>query len=225
MHEKRDEDVWYRPVDKSYKGRLTTRDWALIVRGHESKVAVFVMPSSMVMAFDTDTVGEDEVPPFMEITRTAAGGKVTWVIGGEATGMEAVSPLAKELFGDLIRVSSGVMSETELFGSHDHPKLGENVAVGYEPAKAQPSAEIGQSAEHVISKACDIVDDIIEEELKKLYAGAASYLPGSPEAAIVRKQISATENFHNKILDAFKEYAHATLEQHTDEKPVVNSLT
>lgn len=225
LFEKRDEDVWYRPVDKTYKCRLTTRDWALIVRGHDSKILVFVVPSSMIMAFDNDSVGEDEMPHLMEIERTAgSGGSVSWKIGGESTNLSAIPPLAKALFGDLVRVSSGVMSEAELFSADKNPTLGENVAVGYQPAadtsnqKAVEPAAATESApsEHVISKACDIVDDIIEEELKTLYASASQIRPGTPEADSLRRQISATETFHAKILDAFKDYTQATLSAHLD---------
>lgn len=241
LFEKRDEDVWYKPVDKTYKCRLTTRDWALIVRGHDSKIAVFVVPSSMVMAFDNDSVGEDEMPHLMEIERTAAsGGAITWKIGGEATNLSAISPLAKELFGDLIRVSSGVMTEAELFSHDKNPTLGENVAVGYQQPADGPSKESGstqgpgtgstseaaRSSEHVISKACDIVDEIIDQELKTLYASATQIQPGTPEASNIRRQISATETFHTKILDAFKEYTQATLSaaanDKTDEKAKAN---
>jgi hypothetical protein len=229
LFEKRDEDVWYRPVDRTYKGRLTTRDWAMIVRGHESKIAVFVVPSSMVMAFDNDSVGEDEMPHLMLIERTAgSGGTITWKIGEEATNLSAISPLAKELFGDLIRVSSGVMTEAELFSNDKAPTLGENVAVGYQQpgvSTKAPETTAGEttdggarSSEHVISKACDIVDDIIEQELKTLYASTASIRPGTPEASNIRRQISATENFHAKILDAFKEYTQASLSAGNEKK-------
>ncbi|MFA6210046.1 MAG: hypothetical protein WCT03_26315 [Candidatus Obscuribacterales bacterium] len=234
LFEKRDEDIWYKPVDKTYKCRLTTRDWALIVRGHDSKIAVFVVPSSMVMAFDNDSVGEDEIPHFMEIERTTgSGGDISWLIGGVSTTLGSIPPLAKELFGDLIRVSSGVMTEAELFSDHKTPTLGENIAVGYQQPgdsqskasdSSQPGADSGfgdaaRSSEHVISKACDIVDEIIDQELKSLYASATAYQPGTPEATSIRQQISATETFHTKILDAFKEYTHTSMAASAGKKP------
>lgn len=234
LFEKRDEDVWYRPVDKTYKCRVTTRDWALIVRGHDSKILVFVVPSSMVMAFDNESVGEDEMPHLMEIERTAAsGGSITWMIGGEATNLSSIPPLAKALFGDLIRVSSGVMTEAELFSTDKNPTLGENVAVGYQHSDSQSKAgsdsrqdstqdttsgTAARSSEQVISKACDIVDEIIDQELKTLYASANQIQPGTPEASNIRRQISATETFHTKILDAFKDYTQATLSAGNEKK-------
>ncbi len=226
LFEKRNDDVWYRPVEKSYKGRLTTRDWAMIVRGQEHKISVFVIPAEMVMAFDTDTIGEDEMPPLMEIARTTDGANSVWKIGGEVVPIETMPHLAKELFGDLIRLSSGVMSEAELMGHHEATlSLGENIAVGYQPevkpvatpaasvqAQQNSSSDAGDNApDQVISKACDIVDEILDQELKQLYATASQYKPGTPESSAIRRKISATETFHNKIIDAFKEYTHAIL--------------
>lgn len=237
LYEKKSDDVWYRPVEKTYKGRLTTRDWALVVRGRDEKIAIFVIPSAMVMAFDNDSVGEDEIPPFMEVKRITGNTGHTWVIGGEIVPLETMPQLAKELLGDLIRVSSGVMSESELFNNHATPTLGENIAVGYKAeadetssggapdsaaaggaqtdaraqAMALATAKDTAGGDQIISKACDIVDEIIDEELKSLYSQAGKHEPGSAEAVAVRRKISATETFHTKILDAFKEYTHSCL--------------
>jgi len=133
--------------------------------------------------------------------------------------LETMPHLAKELFGDLIRLASGVMSEAELNNHHHSPlELGENIAVGYQPV-INPT-KTGSQSEHgvaevggdqIISKACDIVDEIIDDELKQLYARASEFKPGTAESTAVRRKISATETFHSKILDAFKEYTHSTL--------------
>jgi len=219
--ERRNDDVWYRPVDRKYMCRLTTRDWSLIVRGHDDKVSVYVVPADMIMAFENDNASETEFPAFMIIQRTTTGAGVGWKIGGELVPVETMPQLAKELFGDLIRLSSGVMNSSELHSTHGKPlSMGENIAVGYSPQQLPVSAAVaqviapsadGKPAEQTILKACDIVDEIIEQELKALYARAGQAKPGTDEADLVRRRISATENFHTKILDAFKEYTHATL--------------
>lgn len=230
LHEKRNDDVWYRPVEKTYLGRLTTRDWALIVRGSDEKVSIFVVQSAMVMAFENDNVTDQDMPPFMLMQRTASG----WTIAGEAVSVEAMPQLAKELFGDLIRLSSGTMSNTELLSTQGKPlTLGENIAVGYNPEQSPVSPAVAQvmapapgdkEADQVISKACDIVDEIIEQELKKLYAKTAQIQPGTAESTNIRRQISATETFHTKILDAFKEYTQATLMVETKDAPAKAQL-
>lgn len=209
-HEKKSDEVWYRPVEKTYEGRLTTRQWALVLKGDDKKLAVYLVPSSMLLAL---SFGEQQLTaPFMEIAH-AGGGQ--WTIGGESTSMVAVSPLAKELLGDLVRVSSGVMSENEVFSSKGDGAvtLGENLAVGFQnqaPA-ATPHTKKPGIEDLDMHDACDVVDRIIDEELQRLYAKAKSLQPGSPNTDALRKQISAVENFRVKMIDAFEEYTHITL--------------
>jgi hypothetical protein len=153
----------------------------------------------------------------------------SWSLGGEAVPSSAVPHLAKELLGDLIRVSSGAMSESELFStSKDKPQLGQNMGVGY-TAKPAPQEEVGNEAAaqtSTIHDACDVVDAALDRELKRLYAQAASLQPTSPDAEMVRKQISAVETFHMKMLDAFEQYTHATqpISRTQSEKPPVVEL-
>lgn len=211
IFEKKSDEVWYKPVTKSYKGRLTTRFWALIVHGQDSKISMFLVPSTMLLAFNAGQVAEDEMPPFMEIAYSGS----TWTIGGEAVSIATIPHLAKELLGDLIRVASGKMSETELFGNTpEAPALGQNMAVGYAPSasprdtgthKAFSNADLEQMGLH---EACDVVDHIVEHELKMMYDKATKLSPGSPEAAAARKKISAIETFRSKVMEAFEEYAH-----------------
>jgi hypothetical protein len=224
LYEKKSDEVWYKPVTKTYQGRLTTRQWALVVRGRDAKIAIYLFPADMVLAFNADQVSDQEHAPFMEVVRGEVNGVDTWTIAGERAPLEAIPHLAKELMGDLIRVSTGAMSETELFTSHtDAPhKLGENVAVGYDhaaavaagPATAQALAT-GNAAKTNFENmnvfdACDIVDGIIDRELKRLYDEASSLGPGSPKADLARRQISAVESFRMKMLEAFEEFTTKT---------------
>jgi len=215
VHEKKSDEVWYKPVTKTYQGRLTTRQWALVIRGRDAKISIFLLPAGMLIAFNSDQVSEEEVAPFMEVIHTPAG---VWTISGETAPEETIPHLAKEILGDLIRVSSGVMSDSELFDAHDqNPTLGENLAVGFErkaPATVTPSAmapDTSVNAEEMhVSDACDIVDGIVELELKALYEKATKILPGSPDAGDVRRQISAVETFRIKMMDAFEEFTRNT---------------
>jgi hypothetical protein len=224
LYEKKSDEVWYKPVTKTYQGRLTTRQWALVVRGRDAKISIYLFPAEMVLAFNADQVSDEEQAPFMEVVRGEVNGVDTWTIGGERAPLEAIPHLAKELMGDLIRVSTGAMSETELFTAHtDAPhKLGENVAVGYDHAAAVASAPTAAQAhaaspgakanfdEMNVFDACDIVDGIIERELKRLYDEASSLGPGSPQADLARKQISTVEAFRMKMLEAFEEFTTKT---------------
>lgn len=219
-HEEKSDELWYKPVTKTRQGRLTTRDWALVVRGHEKKVDIYLIPTPMLLAFASSQAGDSGYAPFMEVLRDA-GPPATWKIGGEPIGIRAIPELAKMLLGDLIRVTSGVMTEAELFsaGQDSSVKLGENVAVGLTNEQKQASAakaaapkEKLELDEMGVSDACDIVDGIIDQELKRLYEKATTLGPGSEGAAVVRKRISAVEKFRAKLTEAFEEFTHATAE-------------
>ena len=179
---------------------------------------MYLLPAGMVLAFDTEQLSDSQYPPFMEVLHSKADSKAAWTIDGEAAPLEAIPHLARELFGDLIRVASGVMSDSDLFAdNNDNPVLGKNLAVGYEreqpPASASQAVAPGESwnpNQMIISDACDVVDGVIERELKRLYEEAAKLKPDSPETQDTRKKISAVESFRTKMLDAFEQFTHET---------------
>jgi hypothetical protein len=200
---------------KVYRGRLTTTEWALGVIGEEEKIAIHLIPAAMLLGFIVGQFTAEQYPPFMEVVRSTINGKPGWTIGGEPTVMEAIPFLAKELLGDLIRVASGVMSESELFSSGTgHPKLGENLAVGYANVNKTPEQIATSTGEQAIesksiSEACDVVDHAVDSELKKLYEQVAKLTPDAPLAGPTRTQISNLEKFRSKMLAAFEEYTNS----------------
>jgi hypothetical protein len=215
--ETRDDDVWYHPVTKTIQGRLTTRFWCLFVRGSEEKISIYIFPAEMTIGFKAGHYTDEDSPPFLVAEHKSVDGRNSWNIQGEEASLATVPPLAKELFGDLIRMASGKMSESELFVSHtEQPKLGENVAVGFQQAAqsavVQPEQLTIELDEISMHDACDVVDKVIDKELSKLYQAAAKLPPGSPKASQARRQISAVETFRAKIVDAFENF---TKESHT----------
>ncbi len=117
----------------SYAGHLSTRLWAMVVRGCTTRVEVFVIPSELLLAFSIHSMNETGYQPLLVVESEWHGSNPVWHIEKNIITLEQVPILAKELFGDLIRVASGQMSEKELFA---HPKqqfdLGKNLAVGYQ---------------------------------------------------------------------------------------------
>jgi hypothetical protein len=205
------------PGTKIYRGRLTTSQWALGILGKEEKISVYLIPAAMLLAFTAGQLSERDYPPFMEIAKTTLNGRTIWTIGGQPAPLEVIPHLAKELLGDLVRVASGVMSESELFASgSEKPKLGENLAVGYaNPQKQPPAATAPSSPANInignmsISDACDLVDEAIERDLKALYQMASTLKPDSQQATPTRTKISNLEKFRSKMLAAFEEYTRA----------------
>lgn len=123
------------------EGHLTTRFWAMLLRSTVAKVEVFVIPAEMLLAFSTHNLDESSYKPLLILESEWQDGQLIWHIAGAAISIDKAAILAKELFGDLVRVASGKMSESELFA---HPmqelSLGENLAMGYQ-LPAQPSEE------------------------------------------------------------------------------------
>lgn len=218
--ETRDDDVWYHPVTKTYQGRLTTRMWCLFARGNEEKISVYIFPAEMTIGFKSGHYSDDEVPPFLVADHKSEGGKNSWNIQGGEASLATIPALAKELFGDLIRMASGKMSDTELFNrKSEAPQLGQNVAVGYDlQGQQQAQAPEKQATQTVVIdeasvfEACDLLDKVIDKELKRLYQQSSKLSPGSPQADQARKQISSVETFRMKVVDAFENF---TKDSHT----------
>jgi hypothetical protein len=202
-----------RVVTKIYQGRLTTLDWTLICRGGDESISVFLLPSPMWLFFTTGQCNAKDYPAFLEMVRVPSTGK--WSIGGEIISVSTVNHLAKELMGDLIRVASGVMNESELFSRNaDPPTLGQNIAIGYENIVSSPVvvSSLPLDFQNIsMPDACDIVDGILDRELKRLYSEAINSTSTSTNANYVRKQISAMEEFRVKMMGAFEEYTRMTV--------------
>ncbi|HEY9678764.1 MAG TPA: hypothetical protein V6C76_12195 [Drouetiella sp.] len=215
--ELRDDDIWYHPVVRSIQGRVTTRFWCLYVKGDDTKISIYIIPTDKMIGLRAGNYTDEDTPPFLVAEHKSENGRNLWAIQGAEAALGMMPHLAKELFGDLIRMSSGKMSETELFStSKDQPKLevGQNVAVGYKPqapsastANEQVTLVIDETSLH---DGCDVLDKIIDRELQKLYKSTASVQPGAPEADQLRKQISALESFRSKIVDAFEKFTAET---------------
>jgi hypothetical protein len=146
----------------SIKGHLATMQWGMLIQGDENKIQVFVVPSERILDFMIHDIGASEFVPFMTIESNAidsqseseseseseskakSKSKKEWHIEGTTITFDTIPLLAKVLLGDLVRIASGSMSETELFSSHkDGLKLGDTVAQGYTdkgPTQAQESA-------------------------------------------------------------------------------------
>ena len=109
----------------------------------------------------------------MEMETIFENNQLNWNVGGTPVTSDMIEPLAKELFGDLIRVASGTMSESELFA---HPatelKLGETLAVGYRGSTAAASvgrvgtcheaSEAGETPDKVSAAGTELMQAIAE---------------------------------------------------------------
>ena len=133
----------------SFKGHLATLQWGMLVQGLKDKIDIYIVPSEKILNFMLHDITKTSYEPFMVIDASETNGKQEWHIGGNVITFDTIPLLAKELLGDLVRVASGQMNESELFASRDQQlKLGENVAQGFAaPARGEAAASSGGSGE------------------------------------------------------------------------------
>jgi hypothetical protein len=126
-----------------FKGHVVTAHWAMLVQGYGESIDVYMIPAEEVLNFTLNDVRESQLNPFMSISSALDGGHRLWKLGGTAITPEMVPLITKELLGDLVRIASGAMSESELFAHHEIGLvLGETVAKGYGSAAKNSESEV-----------------------------------------------------------------------------------
>lgn len=98
----------------TFEGHLATRYWAMLLRGQYGKIEIFITPAINLLGFSAQKSKIAEIVPFMSIEAVWKDGNITWQIYGEELLPNAVAPLTKDLFGDLIKVASGSISESDV---------------------------------------------------------------------------------------------------------------
>lgn len=138
-------DAPYDPNKKIsiFKGHITTLHWAMLVQGYEDQIDVYIISSDEILNFTLNDIRKSKVSPFLSFSSLIMNGHRIWNVGGEIVTADKLPVLAKELLGDLIRVSAGSMSEAELFADHHvELTLGATVAQGFAPNKKASQAEL-----------------------------------------------------------------------------------
>ena len=122
------------PVEKIgvFKGHVVAQHWAMLVQGVEERVDFYMISADEILNFTFNEIRAAGVAPFMTIESTTVDGKRLWDVSGTRISPETLPLLAKELLCDLLRISAGTMSESELFAEYQTGlHLGETVACGY----------------------------------------------------------------------------------------------
>ncbi|HEY9778120.1 MAG TPA: hypothetical protein V6C81_30430 [Planktothrix sp.] len=202
-----------------YEGSLSTHNWTMVFRGRYDKVEIYLLPAESHLAFQMDPAVAAMFSPFIELVGNWDSGQLVWQMYGTTVTAEQLKPVAKELFGDLIRVSSGRLDENELFAQYSGGalKLGENVAVGYDPkapAAAAPAAQpktTGKNpdsgldeGDQAIFETCDLLDQAIDKEIKVLYEQARD--AKGDQGRAVRAHIEALQSLKQRVEEGFHDY-------------------
>ncbi len=187
----------------SARGHIATLHWALLFHANDKKVNIYIVPSDELLTLFKKDLTKIGYTPFMTMEATEAGADLEWKIAGAVVTKESIPLLARELLGDLIRVSSGTMSESELFAHHHSElKLGDTVASGYVPAPglANPAAQgagnvsatteaaitTGDSAALATFSACTELLKAIDQDLAALTEQAGEFEQSGDQSALQR---------------------------------------
>jgi hypothetical protein len=98
----------------TYAGHIATQLWALVVRGCATKVEIFIIPAELLIAFSINSTDESGYEPLVVIESAWRDKEVIWHVQNNIITADQIPSLAKELFGDLIKVASGQVTESEL---------------------------------------------------------------------------------------------------------------
>lgn len=116
-----------------FKGSIVAQHWAMLVQGYEDRIEVYIISADEILNYTLNDIRNTGVSPFMLVESVLNEGKRVWSIEGTAVSEATMPALAQVLLGDLIRVDTGTMSESELFANAQGGlKLGVNVAQGYQ---------------------------------------------------------------------------------------------
>ncbi|MDR3615288.1 MAG: hypothetical protein P4L53_17145 [Candidatus Obscuribacterales bacterium] len=165
----------YLPETKAtlFKGHISTSAWGLLVQGHADTIEIFIIPADRLLTFTINDIHGRGFIPFMVINSEYVNNQLEWHIENEIISLAKLPILAKELFCDLIRVTSGQMQESELFASYSgEMKLGETVAMGYAPppeqAIVEPNLAPVVDVDSATWSACRDLVQLIDKELATL---------------------------------------------------------
>ncbi len=101
----------------SYAGHIATQQWSLVVRGCATKIEMFIIPAELLIAFSISSTNESGHEPLLVLEPGWRDNEIIWHVQNHIITTEQIPALAKELFGDLLKVASGQMTEAELIAN------------------------------------------------------------------------------------------------------------
>jgi len=98
-----------------FEAHLSTRHWSLAFDASTRKLDVYLIPAKLLLAFTTSRMDETEYKPFITFTARRHSDEYYWLVDKQLITFDMLPELAKELFGDLIKVASGNITEEAFF--------------------------------------------------------------------------------------------------------------
>lgn len=95
-----------------YSGRLIMRKWTLVIRGNLSHIEGYIIPSDHFIGFENNINSYIKYFEFFPVW----DGELKWSFPQAAFGIGQLPSVAKQIFGQLIKVSKGEAKENDVFG-------------------------------------------------------------------------------------------------------------
>lgn len=96
-----------------YSGRLHTRFWSLAIRGNLSNIEGYIIPSDHYIGFESNVSAYVQFFQFVPVW----DGELKWSFEKGAFSIAQLPPIAKQIFGQLVRVGRGESEPDERFGA------------------------------------------------------------------------------------------------------------
>ncbi len=180
-----------------FEGHLSTRYWSLAFDASTRKLDVYLIPAELVLAFTTNRIDETEYKPFITFTPRRNSDEYYWSVDQQLITFDMLPKLAKELFGDLIKVASGNVSEEEFFKNSSN----ESVSVAQYEAATPPtdrSYELDAPSQSVFESEADVAAPVRDEPVES----ASS--PSPRNAALSEEFFEKCNRFSSSIDDEMK---------------------
>lgn len=85
-----------------FRGRLSTRYWTLLLRGHQDSIDGWILPIDQLISFASD---QEPYTQFLDMRARLAGNDIIWTVDGVEVTWDKVRSFAKQLFAALIHVA------------------------------------------------------------------------------------------------------------------------
>jgi hypothetical protein len=100
-----------------YIGRLHTKSWSLAVIGNLSRISGYIIPSDHYIGFQNNIASYTQFFEFVPVW----DGELKWSFERGAVSISQLPAIAKQIFGQLVRVAKGEAEASERFGAAPTP--------------------------------------------------------------------------------------------------------
>lgn len=99
-----------------FRGRLSTRFWTLLLRGHENELEGFILPIDQLISFASDPI---HFTQFLKMRgETAEDGDTRWFVDDVEITWDKIRAFGKQMFAALVHVAKTESAEGLVFSYH-----------------------------------------------------------------------------------------------------------